>query len=121
MKVILIIGLPASGKTTYGKSLIKNKNDYFFDENLSKINSIPKDANLVIFTHPLFCIQEKLKSFKDIVKKHTNDIEEIYFENNYKQCLKNAKLRNKDVELTILRLTKIYNPNNVNYLQVYKA
>jgi predicted kinase len=118
MKVILLIGLLGSGKSTYGKSFIK-ENVYFFDEDLSKINNIPVNAEIVIFAHPLFCIKEKLNQFKE---KISCKIEEIYFENDPEQCLKNTKNRDgKPCYSSITYLTKQYIiPNNAYIKKCYK-
>jgi hypothetical protein len=118
MKVVLLIGLPGSGKSTYGKSLIK-ENVYFFDEDLFKINNIPENAEIVIFAHPLFCIKEKLNQFKE---KISCEIEEIYFENDPDQCLTNTENRDgKPCYSSINYLTNQYAiPNNANIKKVYK-
>jgi predicted kinase len=118
LKIILLIGLPGSGQSTYGKSLIK-ENVYFFDEDLFKINNIPENTKLLIFAHPLFCIKEKLNQFKE---KIFCEIEEVYFENNPEQCLKNTKNRDgKPCYSSINYLTKQYViPNNAYIKKCYE-
>lgn len=115
----IIIGLPASGKTTYYHnelnelSHLKFYDDFittFFDNEL--IEDLETGIDLCI-TDPRLCdinrFRDYMKLFNNYVKKE--DIKLIIFKNNPENCLLNAGKRNKKrVEKTIEMYSKIYNP-----------
>ena len=115
----IIIGLPASGKTTYYHnelnelSHLKFYDDFittFFDNEL--IEDLEAGIDLCI-TDPRLCdinrFRDYMKLFNNYVKKE--DIKLIIFKNNPENCLLNAGKRNKKrVERTIEMYSKIYNP-----------
>jgi hypothetical protein len=115
----IIIGLPASGKTTYYHnelnelSHLKFYDDFittFFDNEL--IEDLEAGIDLCI-TDPRLCdinrFRDYMKLFNNYVKKE--DIKLIIFKNNPENCLLNAGKRNKKrVEKTIEMYSKIYNP-----------
>ncbi len=114
MKITLIIGLPASGKTTLAKTL----GGFLIDDPIS-IKILPNYVDHLIITDPYFCIDSILNKAINILYKkydHYNVIiNRIYFENDLAQCLLNSKLRNnKNVDNFIKHLSSEYIPNK-NY------
>ena len=123
MKLIVIIGLPASGKTTYYNENFKDTH-LFFDDFISNmvsgelIESIKKDNQDICIADPRLCnYQTFLKTiaiFNQFIDK--SDISLILFENNKDKCFINSKKRkNKNVEKTIEFLSNIYNHENYKY------
>jgi hypothetical protein len=126
--IIIIIGLPASGKTTYFKNNKKLFKDYIFHDdfisnffNGELINDI-NSGNNVCICDPRLCNIQIFNKYINIIKD--NKIKLLLFENNKEKCLINAKSRNKKVYKTIELLSEIYDINNYkNYdydiIQVY--
>lgn len=113
MRITLIIGLPASGKTTYAKTL-----GGFLVDDPKSINELPAECDHLIITDPNFCIQYNLDRAIAILKKKYGEtiiIDRIYFENDPIQCYKNSiKRTDKPVTASIKQLSLVYNPDN-NY------
>lgn len=113
MRITLIIGLPASGKTTYAKTL-----GGFLVDDPQSINELPLECDHLVITDPNFCIQQNLDRSIIILKKKYGDsviIDRIYFENDPIQCYKNAVARtDKPVTSSIKFLSTIYKPDD-NY------
>lgn len=117
MKLIIIIGLPASGKTTYFNELLIN--DYkFFDDFISNfingelIEEIKKNHNNICISDPRLCNPNIFIKIMKIIEKYIekSNISLILFENDKNKCLINAKKRiNKNVDKTIEFLSNIYN------------
>lgn len=139
-KIIYIIGLPGSGKTTLGNKLIKNKSSTFFldDPSVSHktqkpenfLKSIPRDTKTVILADPHLVVstQEDLTALNKIVYPDCA-VEFIYFENNPEACLANIQRRNKK-DFRIIStgymafLSKTYAnnlPENAKTIPVYKG
>ena len=122
-KIILVIGLPASGKTTWSKKYAHENNFILIDDPKSFENDIlpylKQDKNLII-TDPHLCNKkvldkaiEKILSIKDCI------IEKVFFENDKDKALKNALTRkDKKVESFIKELSKIYDPERID-LKIY--
>ena len=64
MRITLIIGLPASGKTTYAKTL-----GGFLVDDPQSINELPLECDHLVITDPNFCIQQNLDRSIIILKK----------------------------------------------------
>jgi len=122
MKLIIIIGLPASGKTTYYNENFKDIY-LFFDDFVSNmvsgelIKSLKKTNQDICIADPRLCnysiFTKVMKIIEEIIDK--SDISLILFENNKDKCIINAKKRkNKNVEKTIEYLSNIYNYENYN-------
>jgi len=113
MRITLIIGLPASGKTTYAKTL----GGFLLDDPQS-VNELPLECDHLVITDPNFCISTNLDKAISILKKKYGEstvIDRIYFENDPIQCYKNAVKRiDKPVTSSIKALSSVYIPNN-NY------
>jgi hypothetical protein len=131
LRIILIIGLPCSGKTHLANSLLgRNWGWQLIDDPkyFKKVEDVIWTAtNTVIISDPNFCIKEnrlsairKLKSIRDV------DIDFIYFENNPKKCIKNFKYRKmngdeRNVLNTILLYTKKYTiPQGVEIFNIWQ-
>lgn len=120
MKIILIIGLPASGKTT----LLKKMNGHVFDD-INTLDELPKKLNKDLFIADVnFCITKIRNNAVSVLEKMypKTDIEYIYFENNPKKCIKNAKERNnqRNVCGLIITYSKVYNiPSNIIPKEIY--
>lgn len=111
----IIIGLPASGKTTYYEKKwghIKFHDDFittFFDNEL--IEDLEEGIDICI-TDPRLCdinrFRDYMKIFREYVRKE--DIRLILFRNNPENCLLNARKRGiKKVEKMIDTYGRIYN------------
>lgn len=99
-KVIIIIGLPGSGKTT-----ISNKfTDYLiFDDFLNKFydGKVLEAMQLnkkICLIDPRLCIYEIFNKYMDIIKTNINknDIHLILFRNEPEKCIANVTIRNDD-------------------------
>lgn len=134
-KIILIIGLPASGKTTFSKDLT----DYIiFDDfirsfyNGKVIEEIIK-KNKVCLIDPRLCMFNVFTNIINDICKYEKDIGLILFENNLEKSLNNSKKRRlndlklslnniKDNEAMIIcikKYSKIYSLDNyVGYPQI---
>lgn len=111
----IIIGLPASGKTTYHSQYLKDiklHDDFlnnFFDNEL--IEDLEKNIDICI-TDPRMCdfnrFQQYMKTFTSYIDK--KNIKLIIYKNDPAKCLINARLRGtKRVERTIQHYATIYN------------
>ena len=116
MKITLIIGLPASGKTTFMEEQFPDA--YLVDDPVSLLD-LPKPDTVehLVISDPSFCVDRTLA----FCKKHllqaygVVNIEYIYFANNPEQCRKNASNRKgKMVDSYISYLTEKYNPPRVD-------
>jgi len=121
-KIILIAGLPASGKTHYAKEILA---DGILIDDPKSWADFPKNFDRLVITDPFLCISKN----REICEKWLNEnysninIEWIFFENNPIQCLKNAKYReNKKVDNFIKQLSSKYIiPHNSNVIKVYES
>lgn len=114
MQLLLIVGLPGSGKTTLAKSI---ENCIVVDDITDKTQlPLPSDVihcNIAVIDVN-FCDQTILQTAKqqltDMYTQHT--IEVVYFENSPKKCLINVDHRKdgRNVIGTINRFTNIYQP-----------
>ena len=131
--IIIIIGLPASGKTTYFQNNKELFKDYIFHDdfisnffNGELLNDINSGHNVCI-CDPRLCNITYYNKYINIIKEndnYNNKIKLLLFSNNKEKCLINAKSRNKKVDKTIESLSQIYDINNYNHydyeiLEVY--
>lgn len=117
MKIIIIVGLPGSGKTYLGKELSQG-GDFIDDisiHGLKSLENVTKD--LLVITDPYLCRQtDRTKAQIILSKKFPNcKIEWIYFENDVQKCINNVNKRfnngdKRKVLGLIAILSKEYNP-----------
>jgi GTPase SAR1 family protein len=117
--LIIIIGLPASGKTTYYNTYLKN--DYilfddfinnFYDNEL--IDAIKNNMNICAID-PRLCNYSTFTEFITIFQEYISkdNIKLILFPNNKNNCIDNAIKRNTiKVNRTIEYLSTIYDISN---------
>jgi len=111
----IIIGLPASGKTTYYEKNMGNMkfhDDFitsFFDNEL--IEDLEEGIDICI-TDPRLCDIDRFRDYMKIFSNYVgkDEIRLILFKNNTEKCLLNAKKRGiKKVEMMIETYGRIYN------------
>lgn len=114
-QVIMVIGLPASGKSTYIKHLQNYLlcddfiTTFFNGEVLKKIS----EGHKVCLSDPRLCM---MRVFEDVIRKikpYTPTIKLILFENNPEKCIINSRTRNdkrdgQKMEQCILNYSKVY-------------
>jgi hypothetical protein len=97
MKIILICGLPGSGKTHLGLQL-KNETGFEFFDDINQLDDLFKalsEGKNCIVTDTNFVRTEIREAASNKLNKFSNlEIEWLFFENNAKQCLKNVNFRN---------------------------
>ena len=112
-KIVIILGLPGSGKTTLAKT--KYSNYKLIDDITINYNINYYDPNdKIVITCPI----AGTKSKKEILRKlklwfGKSYITFIVYENNYEQCIKNIESRNDGRNIsykTLQFLSKRYNP-----------
>lgn len=120
MKLIIIIGLPGSGKTTYFHEKLKPLGFLFYDDFVSsmcngKMMKAIKDGTAdVCIADPRLCNFEIFKRVMKVIEDYIDKsvIKLILFENDKNKCLLNASKRaNKNVNKAIEFNSKIYNPD----------
>ena len=112
MKALVIVGLPASGKSTYIET-IQHLYNAVYDDIYCEIEKISYDS--IIISHPDFCKDNIRGEVKRRLETKGYSVEFLFFANNPKQCLKNAKRReNKDVDGYIRYLSGFYNPPRID-------
>jgi adenylate kinase family enzyme len=122
MKLLIIIGLPGSGKTTYFNENLKDKYE-FYDDFISNIidgkliREIKKKEKDICVADPRLCNYQTflrtISIFNQFIDK--SDISLILFENNKDKCIINAEKRGtRLVKKTIEFNSMIYNLSNYN-------
>lgn len=112
-QIIVIIGLPGSGKTRFSESF---ENYILYDDfvthfyNGQLMNDI-KAGKQVCINDPRLCIFDIFTKYMDILTKYV-DVDKIFlflYENDSQQCLVNVE---KNVSNTILEYSKLYDLSN---------
>jgi len=125
MKVVLLIGLPGSGKSTTGKYWSEVFKIPFYDDASHLVKDIKeildKKEDEIIISDCNLCIPSVLNQAKIIISEYTNEIFIFSFENNKEKCLYNVQQRNdgRKVERMIRLLSKVYKPEGY-ILDIYK-
>jgi hypothetical protein len=135
MKVIIIIGLPCSGKTWLTNQISLGiipiiDDSIWLGRDVLSAYAFDELKNGYILTHPFLCKKETLQFEIDWINKTFNsvkvNIECVYFENNIEKCLKNLEYRMRsgdlrNTELSIRRLAEEYNiPDSINALPIWQ-
>lgn len=109
MRIILIIGLPGSGKTYLANKL---QSGGTVIDDITDQNQLPERCERLIITDVNFCDEKLLKKACVILQSKYPGavIDRMYFENDAKKCRRNVEYRNdgRNVEGTIRRFEKIY-------------
>jgi RNase adaptor protein for sRNA GlmZ degradation len=117
-QIIIIIGLPGSGKTYLSKSY--EQDDFLiFDDFLSNfydgvlINFI-KNKKKVVLNDPRLCNIKNFERIVNIIKQHTEQFKLILFKNDQENCIKNVKSRNHHERFIndIINYSKVYDLDN---------
>jgi len=124
MKVVLIIGLPASGKSTYIKKNYSQEEYVILDDygvknpegdKIKLKQGIAENRDIVIADVHFCKTVTRESAIKKIMElsKDKAEIEQIFFENNIEKCYKNMETRHLNgdkriVEPTIRRYSAIY-------------
>lgn len=99
-KALLVIGLPASGKTTYCIDFVKQNSDFvFLDEPKSEAEIASNKFNNLIIASPFFCIKKNREQIKSVLEKYDFQVEMIFFEKNKEKALINNSKRNKLINM----------------------
>lgn len=115
MNIVLIIGLPGSGKTHLADEYCLSGRVIVIDD-ITSVDQLPDyDENLIlVITDVNFCDATILaKAEQKLCKKYSDiEISHVYFENNEIAARKNVEYRNdgRNVEGTIRRFAAIYQP-----------
>lgn len=125
-KVTLIVGLPASGKTTLAEHLAKENQGIVIDDPqhfaliLKAMESNPQVP--LFIADPMLCFATARESARKKLEELGCEVEWIFFENNPDQCQINATTRsNKPVKKDIHYLSQKYQiPDNIKPIPVYK-
>lgn len=111
-KILLIIGLPGSGKTYLSKTL---KGYVIYDDFISyfwngKAKKDIKEGKNVCLIDPRLCIPEIFSQYESLFFDMTGgDVQIVLFENDPEQCIKNKPIREKEIKkYSELYDTKIY-------------
>ena len=128
MKVILIVGLPGSGKTHLARKLVQNQGLKLFDDidSLDQLFCALKNQESCIITDPNLCDPSIRAKALKILKENFEELtlEWIFFKNDPESCRKNVAFRNdgRDVEATIKRFSKVYEvPEGVQSLDIWNS
>jgi hypothetical protein len=115
-QVVIIIGLPGSGKTTLSNSLSHSYvifDDFINDFYLGQIELAIKSGQLICLNDPRLCsidifdlYMQRILNWLDQSRVHL-----ILFENDPQTCLENVSQRNdcrRGIDLTINNYSRIY-------------
>jgi len=132
-KLIIIVGLPCSGKTTLAMEINSCNNIKLFDDFISSfcngklVQALNDPLQKICINDPRLCDINTFKRYFIAIKNivNENDIGVILIKPNINECLERNIIRNqiynnKDVEFDIIKLSKIYNVQNYkNYVNVF--
>jgi len=149
VEIVILIGLPGSGKTTYIKNVLnKDKKYKVFDDfysnahesmiktrghirssrYYSELMKILSTGGKCIISDIIFCQSKKLNELKDFINKESRlgfDLKTFCFENNFEECKKNVIRRGVNKIHNELKFIEDnenqYSQNNADkVLNVYK-
>jgi len=120
MKLLILIGLSGSGKTTYYNEYLSGQYK-FYDDFISNIidgkliNDLKKKEEDICIADPRLCNYQTFMRVMTIINEFVDrkDIQLILFENDKNKCLINAAKRgNRNVNKSIEFNSMIYNFEN---------
>jgi hypothetical protein len=132
MKVVFVVGLPASGKTTWCANQVKAlaaqgikgqliddpESPALIEAGLVRLRT--EHVDVVFVPHPAFCEDMALATVQVLVSKLGISREDVFFENNPQQCLRNARLRPEKTTVDVIHLlSQIYRPPPDRALPVF--
>lgn len=126
-RVILIVGLPGSGKTHLGRKLAIEKNSVLIDDpsdwDYDVLRHVKNLEPVLVVTDPQLCITKARKTAEDRFMSLGYTVSWIFFDNDPAACLANAKRRpDKKVNEDIKWFSKQYKiPKGVEVLPVWRA
>lgn len=127
IEIILIAGLPGSGKTHLGKRLSGERGYPFIDDASKTLGTDRQGAleklrrmgigNGLIIADPLLCMKHNIANAKSLLKEAFSEskITVICFENDPVACLKNVQARNDGRVVTglIADLSRQWRPEEI--------
>lgn len=131
MKVMLVVGLPAAGKTHWANRQVAQLlalgvtarllDDPRTPEQLAE--GLAQPGHVLFITDPYLCLAETRNAAGQILIAGGHQVEYVFFECDPVQCQVNARLRpGKPVAKFIAQLAESYQiPVNATVLPVYRA
>lgn len=123
-KVIIVIGLPGSGKTYFCKNFCQSNAYVLIDDFISgfyngNLLDFIISGQKIIINDPRLCIQSIFSKYVSIIETYVNrnQIHLVLFENQPDQCIINALNRNEkknNIKQTIMRYSENY--HTINYI-----
>lgn len=125
MNILLIIGLPGSGKSHLCNKLRGGHFNVLDDIEILDGLPSPDDKRVLVIASPNYCYPDILKKCKEHLRqKYVNcSITCLYFENDAAKCLRNVEYRNdgREVERSIELMSKYYEiPDTVTPLKIWQ-
>lgn len=127
--IILIVGLPGSGKTKLANEIKAINKDYVIIDDPKNFN-IDIEKNIIsnkniILVDPNLCFEKNRIRLTELINKINKNmkIDWIFFENNPIKCLNNinSRIDNKDVKSFIKEFSKFYKiPENSNVFEIWQ-
>lgn len=122
-KLIVLIGLPGSGKTTLAKTEYLEYelfDDFITEFYNGKLAYALKNNKNVCVADPRLCVTEVFLKYMPLLEKYVNypySLKIILFENNVETCLHNIKNRDKrkGIDYAINNYSKNYDPYSLMY------
>jgi adenylate kinase family enzyme len=131
MRVVLVIGLPASGKTTWAHTQVARLRALGVDARLlddprsaeELAASLDQECHLLFITDPHLCMQGVGSAAARRLEAQGHEVTLVFFANDPERCLVNAARRpDKSVARFIVQLAESYQlPDGVVGLPVYEA
>lgn len=121
----MIVGLPASGKTTFAKKFLENNPEFTLIDDptvadVGLIYSLLLEGKDIIVCDPHLCKESNREKVQLLFTVAGYEVFWTFFENNIDKCLKNVTLRNDGRVIGDLRSYKYTIPEDATVLQIYE-